>query len=57
MTSQNSDIVRNLMSDNLNPIDMFYDNKSDQGVAFEQFSYIDWGFDTDQDNINSDLNF
>jgi hypothetical protein len=41
MTSQNSDIVRNLMSDNLNPIDVFYDNKSDQGVAFEQFSYID----------------
>lgn len=56
-SSERSEIVKNLMSDNADPIDMFYDDSSNQGIAFEMFSYIDWGFDTDHDQLNSNANF
>ena len=45
------------MSEKDDHLDEFYDDDSGQGIAFEQFSYIDWGFDTDHDQLNSDQNF
>lgn len=45
-----------LMSDVDGPIDNFYDRKRSR-KKIEMFSYIDWGFNTDHDNLNSDINF
>jgi len=54
--SQNSaEFYANMMSDIDEPIDKFYDKKRKKKP--DLFSYIDWGFNTDHDNINSDINF
>jgi hypothetical protein len=57
LSSEMSILYKNIMSEKDDHLDEFYDDNSLPGIAFEQFSYIDWGFDSDHDQLNSDQNF
>ena len=52
-----SDELEFQFSDNYDGVDVSYDVKDEGGVGYELFSYIDWGFETDEDDLNTDERF
>ena len=52
-----SDELEFQFSDNYDGVDVSYDIKDEGGVGYELFSYIDWGFETDEDDLNTDERF
>lgn len=56
-TTDGSAFSAEIMSEVGNEIDDFYDDKFKNEQNLELFSYIDWGFNTDRDFLDSDVNF